>query len=88
MAWGDCRPRYTESPAPADRITENADLPQPAHHGVLPHGEIPTIRDFYKRLEGLKAQVEKSTRLLIEVMAQLVHNKELEEEHKELEEER
>ena len=69
-----------------DRVT--AHLPPPAHGGVLPNGEIPTVKDFYNRLEGLEARVEQSTRLLMEVMAQLVHNNELEEERDKLEEER
>ena len=97
MARRDCRPRYTESPAPRrPRYTGRrpcyserpapSDLPPPAHCGVLPHGEIPTVKDFYNRLEGLEARVEQSTRLLLEVMAQLVHNNELEEERDELEE--
>ena len=67
----------------ADHITQKAlppiDLPPPAHRSVLPHGETPTIEDFYKRLEGLEARAEQSTGLLMEVMAQLVHNNELEE---------
>ena len=76
----------------ANHITQEAlpptDLPPPAHHGVLPHGETLTIEDFYKRLEGLETRAEQSTRLLMEVMAQLVHNNKLEEERYKLEEER
>ena len=92
MARRHCRPRYTESPAQTTyHITQKAlppaDLPPPTHRGVLPHRETPTIEDLYKWLEGLEAQAEQSTRLLMEVMAQLVHNNELEEEREELEEE-
>ena len=47
---------------------------------LLPYGDIakqqqqapnPTVEDFYKRLEGLESQTEHSTRLLMEVLAQL-----------------
>ena len=76
----------------ADHVTENVlpptDLPPPAHRGVLPNGETPTVKDFYKQLEDIEARVEQSTRLLMKVMAQLVRNNELEEERDELEEER
>ena len=62
-----------------------ADLPLPARRGDLPLGETPTVENFYKWLEGLETKMEQSTRLLMEVMAQLVR---MEEERSELEEER
>ena len=34
----------------------------------------PTVKDVYKRLEGLESQAEHSTRLLAEVLAQLASN--------------
>ena len=71
---------------------------QPADpaQNILPYGGVakqqqapaPTVEDFYRRLEGLESRAERSTRLLVEVLAQLVHNNELEEERDELEEER
>ena len=99
MARRHCRPHYTESPAPrTDRRRHYTESPAPRRPPStstlwrLAHGETQTIEDFYKRLEGLEAQAEQSTRLLMEVMAQLVHNNELEEERneerEELEEER
>ena len=63
---------------------------------LLPYGGVakqqqapgPTVEDFYRRLEGLESRAEHSTRLLVEVLAQLARNNELEEERDELEEER
>ena len=56
-------------------------------YGKTAQTPIPTVEDLYKRLEGLEARAEQSTRLLVEVMPQLVHNNEQEEERDELEEE-
>ena len=46
---------------------------------LFPYGGVanvpgPIVQDFYKRLEGLESRAEHSTRLLVEVLAQLARN--------------
>ena len=60
---------------------------------LLPYGGVakapgPTVEDFYKRLEGLESRAEHSTRLLVEVLAQLARNNTQDAFLDELEEER
>ncbi|MEW8688741.1 MAG: hypothetical protein AB2556_23235, partial [Candidatus Thiodiazotropha sp.] len=36
------------------------------------HARHPTVEDFYKRLEGLESQAEQSTRMLMEVLVEVL----------------